>query len=166
MSSLLLKAPVYGKTKPCQGHCSSAGGLLRGGKFLPASSGDLLFQLLPAVTHPLAMYCCGEPGSVFSTTPLAISVAPAELAPVNQHVSCLGTPKSRSNALMWSKCCMSCWLCHCSRSPACSWPPLLPGQCSWLMQGSLPARTHAGIGWVSLCLSPARHHGNGLGISQ
>lgn len=48
---------------------------LEGEKFLLASSGNLLFQLLPAATHPLAMCCCKEHGSLFSTAPLTLSVA-------------------------------------------------------------------------------------------
>jgi len=98
-----------------------------------ASSGNLFFQLLPTVTHLLAVCCCEEPGSVLSATRLVIWVTPAEFAPVNQHVSCLGAPKTRSNVSVWSA---SCWPRGCSCGPACCWPPLLPGQAA----GSCRAR--------------------------
>lgn len=131
---------MYIKSIYCLGHSASAGGLSRGKKFLLASSGNLLFQLLPTVTHPVATCCCKKPVSVFSTTPLSISVAPDEFAPVNEHGSCAGSPKTRSRILMRSERCGSC--------------------------RQLPAGTHAGTRCVSLCPHPAPHRGSGLEISQ
>lgn len=93
------------------------------------------------VTHPLGTCCCEEPDAVFSTISLAIPVAPNEFAPVNQHVSCLGAPKTRSNVLT-----------GCSRSPARCWP-------LWCRGGQL-----ACAGLVA-CWDP-RWHGAGVPVPK